>query len=68
MLKPTLLLWVLGFQVGLWSHKWHFEAPTSHRDLALFDLGVRPQKARNPQIPGHPFVCLGVVPLLSYLH
>ena len=41
---------------GLWSHKWHFEAPTSHWDLALFDSGVRPQKERNPQIPDHPFV------------
>ena len=43
------------FQVGLWSHKWHFEASTSHRDLSLFDLGVRPQKARDLQIPDHPF-------------
>ena len=34
---------------GPWSHKWHFEAPTSHQDLALFDLGWRPQKARNLQ-------------------
>ena len=43
------------FQVGLWSHKWHFEASTSHRDQALFDLGVRSQKARDLQIPDHPF-------------
>ena len=67
MLKPTLLLWVLEFQVGLWSHKWHFEASTSHRDMALFDLGVRPQKARDLQIPDHPFWwVLYIVEMISW--